>query len=225
MLGQTIAGLELVSQFGETRSCELFVGECADGRCAVKLVRGELVGDPARVERAFAAARAAGALDHRGIEFVIEAGWDGDRAYLLGDVVPGSAASRRVAQRVFDPDAAASIVRYAAEALAAAHAIGAHHHALEPLLLHLGFAADRVVVRDFGLAALAAPATSAAYRAPELWAGDAGAPADVYALGAIAIELMCGHGPLADASERAHREEAAAPARTWVPGSRRCSTI
>ncbi len=70
------------------------------------------------------------------------------------------------------------------------------------MIVHIGFASDRVVVRDFGIAALLAhdgpevAAARAPYRAPELWrdASAAGPAADVYALGCIAFELL-GHVP------------------------------
>ncbi len=105
-VGHTVAGLKLLSHFADTRVGHLYVGECDDGRCLVKLVRAELCGDRGRVDRALAAASTVGALDHRGIEFVIEAGWDGDDAYLLGDIVPGTTAARMIARRQLDVDGA-----------------------------------------------------------------------------------------------------------------------
>jgi serine/threonine protein kinase len=176
-VGHTVAGLKLLSQFADTRASQLYLGECDDGRCLVKLVRAELCAERDRVERALDAARAVGALDHRGIEFVIEAGWDGDDAYVLGDIVPGTTAARLIERRMLDAESATAIVGLIADALAAAHAIGVVHGAVEPTVVHVGFASDRVVVRDFGLAALA---------------GDiADAPAeDVRALGELASALL-----------------------------------
>ena len=176
-VGHTVAGLKLLSQFPDTRASELYLGECDDGRCLVKLVRGELCGDRERVDRALDAARAVGALDHRGIEFVIEAGWDGDDAYVLGDIVPGTTAARLVERRTLDAESATAIVGLVADALAAAHAIGVVHGSVEPTVVHVGFAADRVVVRDFGIAALAGAV--------------ADSPAeDVRALGELASALL-----------------------------------
>src|SRR5580704_7796572 len=120
-VGETVAGLKLLSRFPDTRSGELYVGECDDGRCLVKLVRAELCGDHARIERALDTARAVGELDHRGLEFVIEAGWDGDTAYVLGDIVPGTTAARLVARRSLEVESATAIVELIAGALAAAH--------------------------------------------------------------------------------------------------------
>jgi serine/threonine protein kinase len=197
MIGTTVAGLELLSRFGGTRVGELYIGSCADGRCLVKILQPEACGDRARVEHAFATARKLGELDHRGIEFVIEAGWDKDHAYVLGDIVPGSTVAWLLEKRAFREDTAAAIVRIAADALAAAHAQGVYHHALEPLLVHVGFAADRVIVRDFGLATLVASEEAKAYRAPELdGAPDSAAgPADVYALGKIGLEMLASATP------------------------------
>jgi serine/threonine-protein kinase len=114
----------------------------------------------------------------------------------LSDIVPGTTAARMVARGSLDADAAAALVELIAGALAAAHAIGVVHHALEPAVVHVGFAADRVIVRDFGLAALVedgdGDAARAPYRAPELARdpASAGPAADVYALGCIAAELL-----------------------------------
>lgn len=192
MIGTTVAGLELLSRFGGTRVGDLYVGSCPDGRALVKVLTAEASADRARVEHAFATARKIGALDHRGIEFVIEAGWDGAHAYVLGDIVPGSNVAWLVEKRAFHEDTAASIVRIAADALAAAHAEAVYHHALEPLLVHVGFASDRVIVRDFGLATLVAGESAAPYRAPELDSAPdtAAGPADVYALGRIGLEML-----------------------------------
>jgi hypothetical protein len=144
----------------------------------VKLVRAALCADREAVDRAIDAARTTGELDHRGLEFVLEAGWDGARAYVLGDIVPGSPASRLIARGPVEADPARSILRFAAEGLAAAHAVGAFHGALEALLLHVGYAGDRVLVRDFGLAGLTST-------------GAPTAAGDVLALGVIARELGC----------------------------------
>jgi len=179
LIGQTVAGFELLSCLGETRIGELFLGHGEDGRCIVKVLRAELCTDRATVERAFETARSAAALEHRGIERIVEAGWDGDHAYTLGDVVPGASAAELLARRVFEPDSARTIVRLAADALAAAHGAGLYHHALDPSVLYVGYASDRVQVRDFGVPALLATTSD-------------GAAADVLALGGLAMTLMTG---------------------------------
>nr|HEX4316112.1 protein kinase [Kofleriaceae bacterium] len=193
-VGATVAGLTLISQFGETRAAELYIGECEDGRCLVKLVRAELCADRARVDRALDAARVVGAIDHRSIEYCIEAGWDGDRAYVLGDIVPGTNATRVIARRSLEAEQVAAIVQLVAEALAVAHGEGVVHGALEPRLVHIGFAADRVVLRDFGIAGLVddagARAAQEPYRAPELAPGGSSVAGDIYALGSIAREML-----------------------------------
>lgn len=96
------------------------------------------------------------------------------------------------------------VLERVAEALAYAHAQGVLHRDLKPANVMVDWAADRVTLTDFGLASLAdAERTrtglvlgSPAYMAPELLAGQpADASTDLYALGAMAFQLLTGSLP------------------------------
>lgn len=182
LIGQTIAGFELLSVLGTTRAGVLYLGHGDDGRCIVKVLHAALCEDRPRVERAFAVAEAAAALEHRGIERIVEAGWDGDHAYTLGDIVPGASAAELLARRVFEPESAQTLVRLVADALVAAHDAGICHRALDPAVLYVGYASDRIQLRDFGLPDLH----------PLVEDSADGAAADIRALGALAMTLMTG---------------------------------
>ncbi len=86
----------------------------------------------------------------------------------------------------------AGIVRAAAEAVAAAHALGVCHGDLRPALLHVR-GDDGAVLEGFGRT----PAPDSVFRAPEVVAGGrADEAADQYALGAILYRCLTGRAPL-----------------------------
>jgi serine/threonine-protein kinase len=97
------------------------------------------------------------------------------------------------------------------EVMEFAHAQGIVHRDLKPvnvMLLDLGDDVDRIKVLDFGLAlAVETPAAdrltatgaaqgTPAYMSPEQCRGrDVGAPTDIYAIGTILYEMLCGETP------------------------------
>jgi serine/threonine-protein kinase len=105
------------------------------------------------------------------------------------------------------------LVAAMARAIDAAHARDLHHGSLHPRDVFVD-ADGRVLITGFGIApALRAvgvrPPVRRPYTAPELITGtapvDAEAPADHYALGAIAFELLTGHRLLAAGADLAPR--------------------
>jgi serine/threonine-protein kinase len=127
------------------------------------------------------------------------------RPYMVLEYLDGITLRRRLARGAVSLDAARSIVRQIGSALAAAHAIGVLHRDLKPEnvmlvdddpVLH---PAGRVKLLDFGISRDARSGTPE-YMAPEQVLGDPkalDARCDVYALGAIAVELLSGSGPFA----------------------------
>ncbi len=192
--------------------------EAALGRkVVVKVLRPELAGDLS-AERFKREVRLAARLQHPHIVPLLAAGsLDSGLLYYTMPLVEGSTLRGRLEHEGALPIAdVVRIVSDVASALAYAHRAGVAHRDIKPenILLSDGGA----VVTDFGIAkaisaarttlsdsdarssaTLTAAGTSLgtpAYMAPEQVAGDAtDHRADLYAIGVIAYEMLCGHAP------------------------------
>jgi serine/threonine-protein kinase len=172
---------------------------------AVKVLRRSLASDPTFVERFRREARAAGALSHAGIAKVFDYGERGGEPFIVMELVEGQNLAQRIADRGRLPwREAFGIGAQVARALAAAHALGLVHRDIKPaniLLSPDGFAK----LTDFGIARAAQATTltrtgmvlgSANYVAPEQARGiTVGPAADLYSLGCVLFEAVCGQPP------------------------------
>jgi serine/threonine protein kinase len=176
---------------------------------AVKVLRGDVSGDPAFVARFRAEAQHTAALAHPNIAAVFDYGEvpdDGEhRAYLVMELVDGEPLSALLQREPRLPvPLTLSILRQVAGALAAAHAAGVVHRDVKPANV-LVLPDGRVKITDFGIASSAdsLPLTrtgqvigTAHYLSPEQAEGAKATPAsDVYAAGAVAYECLAGRRP------------------------------
>ncbi|MDI1483282.1 FG-GAP-like repeat-containing protein [Polyangium sp. y55x31] len=188
---------------------------------ALKVLRHDRVGDASSLRRFVQEAELGARLCHPGIVTVLASGecrvlegraWR-KTAYLAMEYVEGSALSALLAGREPLPLArAVEIVRDAASALSAAHAAGVLHRDVKPDNLLLS-RAGVVKLVDFGIAAVArAPAWTEAgslvgtlaYLPPERAAGrPEDARGDLYSLGAVLYEVVCGVRPFDEATDMA----------------------
>jgi hypothetical protein len=216
LAGRAVGGWRLVRLLGQGGMGTVWLAEReADGfvqRAALKLMRDSLVG--ADWQRRFRTERRIlGALDHPGIARLIDGGADADGApyfaleYVDGEPLGAWCDARRLPlpQRIAHFEAACEAVAYAHSRLVV-------HRDLKPGNL-LATAAGQVKLLDFGIAKLLdaeagdadATSTHAAlftpgYAAPEQRRGEpTGTAADVYALGVLLSELLCGLSPMQDA--------------------------
>jgi WD40 repeat protein/tRNA A-37 threonylcarbamoyl transferase component Bud32 len=185
---------------------------------AVKVPRSELLTSPGFRDRVVREAQSAARLRHPGIVPLYEVGEEGDQPFLVYELVPGLTLAQCLQQTRPTPLQAAEWVARLAEALDYAHAAGIVHRDLKPanILLMLEHAPAAVApldeavprIADFGLALqtdtlatltqdgdiLGTPA----YMSPEQAAGrkrEVGPLSDVYTLGALLYELLCGRPP------------------------------
>src|SRR6266700_2461637 len=201
---------------------------------AVKLLRSELAGDQAFLDRFRVEARRTAALSHPGIASVFDYGEIEEpdpTAYLVMELVEGAPLSAVLARkRRLDPGRVLDVVAQAALALEAAHRAGVVHRDVKPS--NLVIRPDGVVkVTDFGIARaigelprseIGLVVGTAAYLSPEQVACRPATPAsDVYALGVVAYECLAGRRPFTGehpiALALAHRRSAPPPLPDDVP--------
>lgn len=171
---------------------------------AIKLLSGGPWASPEFVARFEQEARHAAQLQHPGIVAIHELGESVDGVYYAMQLVRGESLAQRLhAGGHWTPREAATLLRQIAEAVAYAHSLGVLHLDLKPgnvLIDEHG----HPLIADFGLARRIEAGTDDAfiagtpgYMAPEQ--AIAGHPlneaTDVWGLGAILHELLCGRPP------------------------------
>lgn len=178
-----------------------------DRDVAVKLQLPVLLEDPRFVERFRSEARILARLKHPGIVTVHDFGASTDppAPYLVMELLEGRPLCDILAESdVLTVPRTLSLVAQTLDALEFAHRSGIVHRDVKPANLILD-AADRVTVTDFGVARstgakrLTASGTfmgTVLYSAPEQGrSGEVTAAADLYAVGVIAYECLCGLPP------------------------------
>jgi tetratricopeptide (TPR) repeat protein len=212
-------------------------------RVAVKVIRGGAT-DPALVRRFIKEAESLARLSHEGIARIYGAGTDptsDDRPWIAMEFVEGIPIDSYCAAAAKGPPDILALLARVCDAVEHAHQRGVVHRDLKPgnILVTqdgcpklLDFGVARHLGRDDGATFATLPGQilgTLAYMSPE----QAGAQeegidhrADVYSLGVIAYELLCGRLPidlsglpLAEAARRI-RDEAATPIGRVVPALR-----
>jgi hypothetical protein len=214
---------------GRGATGELWRGSTRGGgpAVAIKILRPELVAQPAFVSSFARQQPALVALSHPNLAAVRDVVAEGGTIALVTDLVAGD--SLRVWLRgsgSLDPAAACRLVAQVADALAQVHAAGIVHRDLKPenILIEqpapagAGFGtAARAILTDFGIAgiagdwvsALEGPGEASPYVAPEVAQGGRPGPAsDLYSLGIVLYELITGRPPVAGSPPEAHGGQA-----------------
>jgi TolB-like protein/tRNA A-37 threonylcarbamoyl transferase component Bud32/Flp pilus assembly protein TadD len=223
MIGETLSHYRVLERLGSGGMGDVYRAEDLRLRrdVALKTLRSDAV-EPDTARRLLAEARAASALNHPNIAVVYEADeveHQGRRiGYIAMEYVEGTTVAALASLGPLDLDRILDIVEAIADALAEAHAHGLVHRDLKPSNVMVT-PAGRVKVLDFGVAQqrdtrVAAPdeATRTVglmadlavfvgtlpYVAPEQATGrDVDGRADMFSLGVMLYELVCGRRPFA----------------------------
>jgi predicted Ser/Thr protein kinase len=224
-----IAGYRIVREIGRGGMGAVYEAEKQGARFALKLLHPACVSAPSAMQRFVREASALARVRHASVVALRDHGVAGGEPYLAMDFVEGRALSD-VAERT-EPRRAAWIVRELASAVAALHEAGIVHRDIKPHNVIVRGDGTPVLV-DLGLASLAGDDTLTAsgavlgtprYMAPEQARGEApDERTDVFALGLILYELLCGRPARAEGSrERVLADVARGsvpPPRRWTRG-------
>jgi len=174
---------------------------------AVKMLLRRDLASPADLARFRSEAEAAARLDHPGIVPIFEVGEHDGVPYYSMRLIEGTTLAKRLAQGPLPPREAAALLAKVADAVQAAHAGGVLHRDLKPSNILID-AAGEPLVSDFGLAKRLQDSDSVThtgailgtpcYMSPEQAAGsrgDIGPTSDVWSLGAILYQTLCGRPP------------------------------
>jgi eukaryotic-like serine/threonine-protein kinase len=171
---------------------------------AVKVLHQHLAEDETFVARFRHEAIAVARLSHPAIVAVYDTCSDNGVEAIVMELVRGRTLRQRLDEGPVDPWLAANIAAQVCGALAVAHAAGLVHRDIKPANILLS-EDGRVKVGDFGIAKAAESADltqegsflgTAKYLAPEqVEAGPVDSRSDLYALGVVLYEMLCGRVP------------------------------
>jgi serine/threonine protein kinase len=196
-----IGGFRLQRRIGEGRRCTVWLAQDLASGAAVALKLAARAAEAPAFAREFAIASS---LRHRHVVRVLEQGAAGSLPYIVMEHLPNGSLVERLGATVPVAEAL-RMLRQAALALAQLHGRGLVHRDVKPANF-LVRADGSLALGDFGLATEAGTVQPVAgrlvgtprYVAPEQLQGASAQPAaDVYSLGVLFHELLCGRPPFA----------------------------
>jgi len=208
--GQLVAGRYRVqSLIGRGGMAEVYrsLDERLARPVALKVLRSHFASDPALRARFEEEARAAAMVSHPNVVGVFDAGEDGDRAFIVMELVTGETLADRIARGPLDEGAVRRIGGEVLDALAAAHARGVLHRDIKPANVLISDE-DGAKVADFGIAKAVHPSPDTASTTREMVLGTPGylpperaegrpatVASDLWSVGVLLYEAITGERP------------------------------
>jgi len=179
---------------------------------ALKFLPPELTRDPVAKARFLQEARAASALDHPNICTIHEvAETDDGQLFLAMTCYEGETLKKKIERGPLPIDESIDVARQIAAGLAKAHRLGIVHRDIKPA--NVMVTDDGIVkILDFGLAKLAGAAGltragfclgTPAYMSPEQARGEVDQRTDLWSLGVVLYEMLCGVAPFGGDTDQA----------------------
>ena len=209
--GTRFGAYEIGTRLGIGATGAVYEGvRITDGkRVAIKVLNADLAAKPTARARFLNEAKLAARLRHPNMVEIVDAGEEGDRAYLVMELLEGEDLAARLQRSgAMSIAEAIDVLAPVCDAVATAHRLGITHRDLKPSNIFLAVRDGRFrpVVLDFGVAKdhessgeteIEGPKGvfgTPMYLAPELVAdqGAAGPASDQYALGVILYEALTG---------------------------------
>ncbi len=207
IIGTTLDDYQILRRLGRGGMADVYVAlnQSLDRQVALKVLRRQLAGDAAYVERFRREARAAARLNHPNIVQVYEVGCANNLHYIAQELIDGGNLKDAVERHgSLSPEEATDVLRCVADALRVAHEAGITHRDIKPENI-LRSSRGEIKVADFGLARVGGGTdlTQAGltmgtprYMSPEQVQGKSvDARSDLYSLGCTLYFLLSGQPP------------------------------
>lgn len=200
---------ELLSLLGQGGTGRVFKARDTDDGSivAIKVLSPQYLADEQRLLRFYVEAKAAASLEHPNLVKIREVGDINNYHYMVLDYVDGIELSDVAEQKPLTPITAARILSVIAQAMDYVHRQGILHRDLKPSNIMID-TSGQLYITDFGVAKLQSGPSSVtttgmllgtpSYMPPEQVGGKSdslGPTCDVYSLGAVLYELLCGVPP------------------------------
>ncbi|HEX6048075.1 MAG TPA: protein kinase [Gemmatimonadaceae bacterium] len=212
LVGSIIADrYRVVSKIGDGGMGQVYLAEHVrmKRRCAVKIMRPQLMSDPVAVVRFNREAENASQISHPNVCAVYDFGeTPAGLIYLAMEYIDGEPLSTILErEEALIPVRAADVISQTADALSAAHGLGILHRDLKPdniMIAKSRAGTDHVKIVDFGIARVMSKESqqltstgiavgTPEYMSPEQFAGDTlDARTDIYSLALVAYHVVTG---------------------------------